>query len=181
MRDSEGGDMDFEIHPVKNGFGDNTLVWELPPNSISRFSQYDQTFDVMVSNILINQQPTDIGYSVTIAPVTHPPSCIDGFSWSEADCDCRNDQTTSSQEFPGLEEVFLYPNPGDDLIHINLPGHFANQKGDITLSDLSGRQILNKKLNQDNRLEISYLPAGLYYVQLQFSGYTLHSKLVIKH
>lgn len=181
MTDSEGRDMDFEIQPVKNGFGDNTLVWELPPNLISRFSQYDQTFDVMVSNILINQQPTDIGYSVTIAPVTHPPSCRDGFFWSEADCDCKNDLTTSSPEFPGIEDVFIYPNPADDLIVIRLSGQFANQKGYITLSDISGRQILNTKLNQDNRLEISHLPAGLYYVQLQFNGYTQHNKLVIKH
>lgn len=51
-------------HPPRNGYGENTLVWEpqLPADDPSK----DRTFLVQVNNVLINGQPQIFQYQVTL-------------------------------------------------------------------------------------------------------------------
>ncbi|HSO27988.1 MAG TPA: CAP domain-containing protein [Anaerolineales bacterium] len=51
-------------HPPQNGYGENTLVWELqlPADDVSA----DRTFEVQVNNVLINSQPQNFAYQVIL-------------------------------------------------------------------------------------------------------------------
>jgi Leucine-rich repeat (LRR) protein len=51
----------------------------------------------------------------------------------------------------------FYPNPTTGSI-------FLTEKGNITLSDLSGKQLLEQK--NTNQLDISALPAGMYFLRV---------------
>jgi uncharacterized delta-60 repeat protein len=62
-------------------------------------------------------------------------------------------------------KVSVYPNPAKDMVHIQTKG-----KVDITLTDQSGKTILTKFINGQAEINISYLPAGLYYIKNMETG-----------
>jgi len=61
-------------------------------------------------------------------------------------------------------EVSLYPNPVDQVIDIKLQNN--NQIKSISLFDALGRQIF-KKEGAINELNISQLPSGVFFLQIQ--------------
>ena len=63
----------------------------------------------------------------------------------------------------------LYPNPTTGNL-------FLTEKGDIALSDLSGKLLLEEE--NTNQLDISALPAGIYF--LHFGENTKQTFKVIK-
>ena len=77
-----------------------------------------------------------------------------------------------------LEEIIVYPNPFSDIINVD----FKTNKTDglIKLFGISGRKILEKKINQDKSINInlSKLPSGVYIVSLETNGEMRFAKIV---
>ncbi|MFT6002575.1 MAG: hypothetical protein ACI95T_001338, partial [Flavobacteriales bacterium] len=77
-----------------------------------------------------------------------------------------------------LEEIKVYPNPFSDIINVD----FKTNKTDglIKLFGISGRKILEKKINQDKSINInlSKLPSGVYIVSLETNGEMRFAKIV---
>ena len=108
-------------------------------------------------------------------------SCIevDNVAWSNANWANNTDATASfSQNCSGAADIsdinesnalMLYPNPTTGNL-------FLTEKGDIALSDLSGKLLLEEE--NTNQLDISALPAGIYF--LHFGEKTKQTFKVIK-
>ena len=59
-----------------------------------------------------------------------------------------------------LKSFLIYPNPAKDILHIQTTG-----KATVTLTDQQGKTILTKTINGNGEINVSHLPAGLYYLK----------------
>lgn len=180
LKDATGTDLDLEVLPVKNGFGDNTLVWEVNNDVINKFSEYDQTISVDVRNIRIGNLDTSFTYEVTVAPVNYPPVCPDGSQWVESDCSCQPQQTTSISGH-GPEFLQISPNPADKSLSISIPEVKAGEQIRVTLIDLTGQTVLNQILPGTGELHVESLPAGFYTALIDKDHEHYFSKVIIRH
>jgi len=57
-------------------------------------------------------------------------------------------------------QVSVYPNPANDNLFVELDSKTKNAQ--ITISDLSGKLIINTKLSNQNNVDISGLQLGMY-------------------
>jgi len=86
---------------------------------------------------------------------------------------------TGGEEIPGeKEEVEIYPNPASDRLFIRT-GDFRPVR--LRMVDLQGRVLLEKSGATDE-LDVTSLPAGLYFLQLgDGNGRLVTRKVVIHH
>ncbi len=62
-----------------------------------------------------------------------------------------------------LKQIEIFPNPSSDYIYIN-----RIENSSIRLIDLTGRELINiPKANYKNRINISFLPEGIYLLQIR--------------
>jgi hypothetical protein len=61
--------------------------------------------------------------------------------------------------------LLVYPNPVKDILHIQNAG-----KATVTLTDQQGKTILTKTINGNEAINVSQLPAGLYYLKNNETG-----------
>jgi hypothetical protein len=75
------------------------------------------------------------------------------------------------------DRVILYPNPTDNsfLIHTDLNNYKIN------IYNLNGQCILNKQnCLKSERIDISTIPAGIYFININSDGFNETKKLIIK-
>ena len=70
--------------------------------------------------------------------------------------------TTKSSAFDNTKSsaIIFYPNPAKNILHIQ-----STVKATITLINQSGKIILTTTLNGNKEINVSHLPAGLYYLK----------------
>jgi hypothetical protein len=71
-------------------------------------------------------------------------------------------------------EITVQPNPTSGPLNIHT-GEVAVES--IRLTDSKGRQLFEQKL-QNGQLDLSALPAGVYYLQLQTAQGSIYEKVV---
>ncbi len=72
-------------------------------------------------------------------------------------------------------KITLSPNPATTQVHITSPVKLES----YTINNTSGTQVQSGVLENDNNIDISQLPQGLYFLQLQLeNGQTVTKKLV---
>ena len=72
----------------------------------------------------------------------------------------------------------MYPNPFSDIINIDFS---TNQiAGIVKILDVSGREVLNRKVNHNKSIEInlSEVQSGVYIVSLETNGEMRFAKIV---
>lgn len=137
--------------------------WKLDPNSL--FNPATQNSDNNVDNIekvFIANAPAGT-YTIQ---VTNKGTLIAGtqdFSLIAAGLD---DMSLSASDFDKNNLIELYPNPAKEYINYSLPSSFVLQK--ITVYDTLGKVIKEFDAQNNNRLRISELENGLYF--LNFKG-----------
>jgi len=72
------------------------------------------------------------------------------------------------------KSFIVYPNPAKDILHVETTG-----KATVTLTNQSGKIILTKTINNNGEINVSHLPAGLYYVKNNETGEV--QKVIITH
>jgi hypothetical protein len=82
---------------------------------------------------------------------------------------------TSSQN-PKSISGNLFPNPTTDFLEIEIPGQIQA----VDLSDVTGRTVLFSTTLPENRLNVSGLIPGLYWLRIQTNEGTTVQKLVKK-
>ena len=84
-----------------------------------------------------------------------------------------NDSTTSITG-PGFqhEQITLYPNPVENLLHIEFSTHFEIES--IKIIDITGKLVLETVLNFSNTIDVSGLTQGCYIIEI-LSGYDYRS------
>ena len=82
-----------------------------------------------------------------------------------------NATTQDSKEFD------LYPNPAfEDVVYITTG---SNAGKDVTVYDIFGKAVLRQRMTTD-RLNISRLVPGVYFLQVEERGKSMTRKLVVK-
>jgi hypothetical protein len=76
-------------------------------------------------------------------------------------------------EIENAEQIKVYPNPVSEKVFLEI-----KNKAEITLFDVYGREILK---TQQKELNVSDLPDGIYFLQLQTSDGMLTKKVVVQH
>ena len=72
----------------------------------------------------------------------------------------------SAKENEAVNNNFIvYPNPAKDIVHVQSAG-----KATFVLTNQSGKTILTKTLNGNGQINVTHLPAGVYYLQNMTAG-----------
>ncbi|MBK8954727.1 MAG: choice-of-anchor B family protein [Saprospiraceae bacterium] len=90
-------------------------------------------------------------------------AAFDGFQ-------CIGKINASTEEtYPSIQ---LYPNPANQIIHLNLPGNIP-LPASLTISDLFGRNLLQRSCLKQGEIEmdIGELQAGLYWVHIKGTAF----------
>lgn len=81
---------------------------------------------------------------------------------------------TGVDDINAANQVAIYPNPATDNIYISL--QHAPLEGMIQLFDNVGNVVMQQPVQQQQTLNISHLPAGMYYLKVENKQYKI-SKL----
>jgi len=75
-----------------------------------------------------------------------------------------------------LSGIRIYPNPAKEVLHIDLASDISAR---IKILNIHGQVMLEKQLDSKNvSINISSLPAGLYFVQVDAAHQKLTRKIV---
>ena len=79
--------------------------------------------------------------------------------------------------------VNIYPNPAADYLNIDMEG-FNGQQVQVIITDMSGKQVINNTLkvngSQTSTLDVSNLPTGTYFIQIQTEDQNVVKPIVIR-
>jgi hypothetical protein len=181
MTDEKGDSIGVLVHPIKNGFGDNTIVWEPKAGSILKYEDEDILYNVEIKHIIKGQDTLDISYQVIVAQTMYPPGCGSDKIWSEEDCRCTQAITTSTFESSSIPKVNVYPNPAKDYINIDFSQITDNQTISIRLINAEGMIIkeIMRPTHQKPVIYVSNLPGGVYQCQVITHDWTETQKVIL--
>jgi len=83
----------------------------------------------------------------------------------------------SVQNLETATDVFLFPNPANEFIYISIEN---NQPAIVTIFDLNGKNLKTENVNNGCQVNISELPAGVYYVKVKLENNSYVQKLVVE-
>ena len=85
---------------------------------------------------------------------------------------CR--PTSTSELFPDMLYFAVFPNPAREVLHIQGEGQFA-----VSIYSLDGKiHLSEEELFQTATLEISDLPAGIYFLQIRQGNQLLTKRII---
>ncbi len=102
-----------------------------------------------------------------------------GYTLGECDRDCGN-KGISEEEVVTMRELVLYPNPTQGVFYVQLPE--AVKGGEAVIMDMNGKVIERKHFMPDTKLsfDLSYVPKGVYMVQIANGGDVYKAKVTIQ-
>jgi hypothetical protein len=122
-----------------------------------------------------NQSPRVAGNAVYMARVMLSIDAIDTETYS-----AKSVIQSNSLLF---EQLKLYPNPGNEFIHYQLP-ILENEIGNVRIFDVSGKIITEWEVNNEKTIgsvDVSKYSKGIYLFELNLNnGKSIVKKLVIK-
>jgi hypothetical protein len=89
-------------------------------------------------------------------------------------------QVTNPLEVPQLElseKITVFPNPTTAMVYFQTDTNLVDER--ISVFNLSGQLISEKKINGDNSLDLSDISSGVYLIQ--FTNKNVKSFKIIKH
>lgn len=96
---------------------------------------------------------------------------------SVTDSLCHDYLVNSSTVIPKTREsITIYPNPASDYITVSIQGNQLADNYSIIIYDLNGNAIL---VSKDQKIDVEYMPPGIYYCYITTSLFTQKLKLVI--
>jgi hypothetical protein len=79
-------------------------------------------------------------------------------------------------------KIKLFPNPTLDVIYFDIIKEI-NEDYDVMISDVSGKQLINKSINyldKNPQVQLGLLPSGIYFINFKFQNGLNISKKIIK-
>lgn len=76
-------------------------------------------------------------------------------------------------------QIKVYPNPFTESISIELPA-WLNKAVDLTLTDISGKQIKNWKIEHRKNLSLAEIPEGVYLLSFEVNNQRFVKKIIRK-
>lgn len=68
---------------------------------------------------------------------------------------------TSINSSPVLSKIVIFPNPVQNIFHINLG---ENKTANLEIYDIQGSLLLHKNIIAEKEIDVSFLSSGLYFV-----------------
>jgi hypothetical protein len=88
-----------------------------------------------------------------------------------------NDYTASSISPHSQDEIFIWPNPTNSYININLSGQNCNNE--ISVLDIKGSLVFKKTVSSNNiQLDISNFKQGLYFVYVNNGPFRVLKQII---
>ena len=72
------------------------------------------------------------------------------------------------------EIINLYPNPNDGHFSIEFINPLQNEKSEIVITDLAGKQVYNGPVSKEETLkqfDLSYIKSGIYILMIIYKKY----------
>jgi hypothetical protein len=82
------------------------------------------------------------------------------------------------------QEVMIYPNPANEVVHIQVPNISGNASMEVSVFDLSGQQrkVLFAGTDGDLTLPVDDLPSGIYFISIKLpDGRVQYGKVCVAH
>ncbi len=97
-----------------------------------------------------------------------PEIIIGGFSGGLTLCSqsINTTHTNLSHNSYSHNQIKLYPNPTNHILHINMIDCTTNCKQIVQLFDYSGKKILNKQINQQDAISLLPFAKGIYFIKV---------------
>lgn len=139
----------------------------LPNTSVSEFTPYITTDN---DNDNLKKYPVFASTDRYIVPATSVVTFVG-----------KINQSTGTSTITNLNQSFsIFPNPTKDQLHIQL----SNSQSDnlVRITDISGKQILSKKLNSSESsilLNLTTFNKGLYFISIENSKGKQTQKLIV--
>lgn len=168
----------YEFDPNTQTFliceGDTMFLTLNPPYEAS-ITWYNDGIPIPGETGLTLAVTEDGAYTVIGAPAICPDFILSPGVVIQVEVDVCN----AVGEPQPVPEVELYPNPVVDVLHL----HFSSPSPAATwqLTDVAGHQLGSAALpeGKETQIDLSHLPAGVYWLQLHFAeGKTLVQKVV---
>lgn len=148
-----GEDIPVTINEIKNGFGDNTLVWEPDMRLIDNNPEDDEAYQVRIDNVIEGGEPRSYAYTVIAMAVDKPG------------CTARLISSTETATPRTPEANLAYHPASRQLVLSGDSGEY-----EVFLSDEVGRTILRARIGLDLPLAVGQLPRGVYVAHLRPRG-----------
>ena len=86
--------------------------------------------------------------------------------------------TSSTEEVNEVRNMEVYPNPAQDILNVN---GIKGSKADLEIYDITGRKIIDRKVNrQNNRIDVSDLNQGTYVIRVHGESESYTKKFVVR-
>lgn len=176
--------VDYEIcEASSSAFIDDTLTLTQKDDFVVQNLVLERSYFSGLGRWHVGHLYGKIGPSQSIYPSTNPETCTSNYSFSGLFCYTDNIRGTIyfQDTFPGrncdylmsttlgLEEpnsfkpnLVIYPNPGKDIINIDIDVPFA----DLEIIDMNSRLVLTKSKTNLKGINISNLSRGSYIVKV---------------
>jgi hypothetical protein len=86
--------------------------------------------------------------------------------------------TTEEPRTSGNQLLHVYPNPAADRVTIKVPAEAQDREILLDVFDAAGRMV-DHGVMQNGQLDVSRIPAGIYYLRMYAGGSIYHAKLLI--
>ncbi len=102
----------------------------------------------------------------------------------DGNCNRRSetlDLGTNVSEIDANENIDLFPNPFNDFINLEFSDEYFGSKVGVNITDVNGRVLYNNFdfLNSNSmRIDINYVPNGIYFIQVKINDNTYQKRLV---
>jgi len=77
-----------------------------------------------------------------------------------------------------LNKFSIYPNPANDILHINTSTSLVNESYAI-INTLGQTVLIGKLENERSTIDVQTLQAGVYFLQINFNGAAVTDKFLI--
>jgi hypothetical protein len=193
--------------PVVNNCIYGTTTVNQPPvvtiSNPSKGNKFEKLATIVVDAIATDPDGTIIKvefYSGTnkLVELTSPPY---SYTWKDVAAgtytltaiatDNLNATTTSSPvEFvvgPNIkydansEIINLYPNPNDGLFSIEFVNPLQNERNEIVITDLAGKQVYNGHVSKEEtikQIDLSYIKSGIYILMIIYKRIIVTKKII---
>jgi hypothetical protein len=100
------------------------------------------------------------------------------------------DKDCTYEYYVGLEEnkadhsgIYLYPNPNHGTFSLRIPNGAGLQDPELSISDLSGREIMHQQLSSllEQQIELKDLSKGIYLLSIKDQGKIVYTDKIVKH
>ena len=151
---------------AKLGYNQGMLNWTGNSVGTATFEWYDCDSNSIIPMITSNIFFPKRNGSYAIIATDLGNGCID-----TSDCITIND--IGLLELNLFDQLNIYPNPVNNILHVDYPSHNSYQ---ITIADVAGRTVLHPR--NSRLIDMNVLPKGVYLLKIEENGASTVRKII---